>query len=142
MKVVINDCHGGFGLSKEACQRFWDIKGQQVWIEDDIKYKSMGLFTVWLVPPEERIESKEETFHEMNLDDRKEYNEKYSSQTWHYREVGREDPALIQAVEQLGDAANGFAAEIGIIEIPNDVKWHIHEYDGMEHIAEDHRTWS
>jgi len=28
------------------------------------------------------------------------------------------------------------------VEIPDDVKWHIHEYDGLEHVAEDHRTWS
>ena len=55
-KVVINNCFGGFDLSKEACELYWNIKGQLVWIEEDIKFKSMGLFTVWLVPPEERIE--------------------------------------------------------------------------------------
>jgi len=26
--------------------------------------------------------------------------------------------------------------------VPDDVKWHIHEYDGLEHVAEDHRTLS
>ena len=35
-KVVINTCFGGFGLSKEACQRYWDLKGQEVWVEGDI----------------------------------------------------------------------------------------------------------
>jgi len=49
-KVVYNACYGGFGLSKEAVQRYWDIKGQQVWIED-----SEWGFKVWLVPPEERL---------------------------------------------------------------------------------------
>ena len=77
MKVVINSCYGGFGLSKEACQRYWDIKGERVWIEDDTKFKSMGLFTVWLVPPEERIASKEgEDFYSMEMPERKEYNKK------------------------------------------------------------------
>ena len=33
-KVVYNACYGGFGLSKEACQRYWDIRDQQVWIEE------------------------------------------------------------------------------------------------------------
>ena len=141
-KVVINACFGGFGLSKEACQRFWDIKGQQVWIEDDIKFKSMGLFTVWLVPPEERIESKEEEFYQMSMDERKEYNEEYSSQTWHYHEVARDDPDLIQVVEQLGDAANGSYAELRIVDVPDDANWYIEEYDGNEHVAERHRTWS
>ena len=27
-------------------------------------------------------------------------------------------------------------------EIPDDVNWYIAEYDGIEHIAERHRTWS
>ena len=28
-----------------------------------------------------------------------------------------------------------------MIEVPEGVKWHIGEYDGMEWIAEDHRQW-
>ncbi len=28
-----------------------------------------------------------------------------------------------------------------IVEIPDDVDWEVMEYDGMEHIAEKHRTW-
>jgi hypothetical protein len=142
IKVVINNCFGGFGLSKEACQLFWNIKGQQVWIEEDIKFKSIGLFTVWLVPPEERIESKEESFYEMSMDERKDYNETCSLQTWYCREVGRDDPTLIQVVEQLGDAANGSHAELRIVEIPDGVNWYIEEYDGLEHVAERHRTWN
>ena len=141
-KVVINNCFGGFDLSKEACELYWNIKGQLVWIEEDIKFKSMGLFTVWLVPPEERIESKEESFYEMSLDERKDYNEKYSLQTWYAREIGRDDPTLIQVVEQLGAAANGSHAELRIVEIPDGVNWYIEEYDGNEHVAERHRTWS
>ena len=142
MKVLINRCFGGFGLSKEACQRFWDLKAQKVWIEDDTKFKSFGLFTVWLVPPEDRIESKEgEAFYSMSMEDRKEYNQKHSEQTWYYRDVERNDPTLIQVVEQLGDAANGSHAELAIVEIPDDVEWEIDEYDGREHVAEKHRAW-
>ena len=141
-KVVINDCFGGFGLSKTACQRYWDIKGTQVWIEDDTRFASMELFTVWLVPPEERIESKEESFYEMSMDERKDYNEKYSLQTWCAHEIGRDDPTLIRVVEQLGAAANGSHAELRIVEIPDGVNWYIEEYDGNEHVAERHRTWS
>lgn len=142
MKVVINRCFGGYGLSKEACQRYWDIKGQQVWIEHDTKFKSMGLFTVWLVPPEERLESKEgEAFYVMSMDERRAYNEKHSEQTWYYRDVDRSDPILIQVIEELGIAANGSHAELVIVDIPDDVEWHIDEYDGLEHVAENHRSW-
>jgi hypothetical protein len=45
-------------------------------------------------------------------------------------------------VEELGDRADGWASELVVVEVPDNVKWHIEEYDGSEHIAEDHRTWS
>lgn len=53
VRVVFNQCYGGFSLSKEACRRYWEIKGQQIWIEDDKNYPSFGMWTVWLVSPEE-----------------------------------------------------------------------------------------
>jgi hypothetical protein len=58
-----------------------------------------------------------------------------------YWEIDRDDPVLIQIIEQLGDKANDRYATLKVVEIPDDVEWHIHEYDGMEHIAENHRTW-
>jgi len=142
MKVVINRCFGGFGLSKEACQRYWDIKGHQVWIEDDTKFASMGLFTVWLVPPEDRLESKEgEAFYSMSMEERKVYNEKHSEQTWYYRDVDRNDPILVQLVEENSELYSGRCAELAVVEIPDGVAYEIEEYDGREHVAETHRTW-
>jgi len=29
-----------------------------------------------------------------------------------------------------------------IVEVPDDANWYIAEYDGLEHVAERHRTWS
>jgi hypothetical protein len=108
-KVVYNACYGGFGLSKEACQRYWDIKGQQVWIED-----ARWGFDVWLVPPEERLEKA------------------YSKQTWYYDNVDRHDPVLVQVVEELGDKANGMCAELAIGEVYD--SYRIDEYDGYESV--------
>lgn len=54
----------------------------------------------------------------------------------------RTDPLMIEVVEELGSAANGEHAELKVVEIPDDVKWYIHYYDGNEHVAEEHRTWS
>ena len=143
MKVVINECYGGFGLSKEACQRYFDLKGQQVWIEVDKKYPALDMFTVWLVSPEERLEIKEgEAYHKMSRDERIDYNWKYSQQTW-YRDdnLTRNDPILVQVVEEMGDKAWGRYAKLAIVEIPDDVQWIIEENDGMEWVAEKHRTW-
>lgn len=53
----------------------------------------------------------------------------------------RTDPLLIEAIETLGKEANGYSANLAIIEIPNDIDWYIYEYDGMESIHESHRSW-
>jgi len=127
-KVVYNACYGGFGLSKEACQRYWDIKGQQVWIED-----ARWGFDVWLVAPEDRIPVKGgDAFYAMSMDERIAYNQAYSKQTWHYRDVDRHDPVLVQVVEELGDKANGMCAQLAIAEV--DDSYRIDEYDGFESV--------
>lgn len=140
MKVVINRCFGGFGLSHEAVMRYFEIKGITVYPEQGKDY--WKLWTYWTVKPEDRIESKEgEDFYKMPIEDRAAYNKAHSEQTIYERDIERNDPALVQAVEELGDAANGAHAELAVVEIPDDVDYRIEEYDGREHIAEAHRTW-
>lgn len=132
-KVVINTCFGGFGLSKESCQRYWDLKGQQVWIEDEKEYPALGMFTVWLVSPSERVKHKtSHQFSSMSMDERVVYNRKVSEQTWHYRNVERNDPVLVQVVEELGDKANGKYSKLQVVEVNGDYR--IDEYDGYESI--------
>lgn len=58
------------------------------------------------------------------------------------RDVARDDPYLVKVVKELGSRANGDHANLKIVEIPGDVDWEISEYDGMEWVAEKHRTWS
>lgn len=53
----------------------------------------------------------------------------------------RHNPKLVECIEKLGESANGLCADLKIIEIPDDVDYIIEEYDGIEHIAERHRTW-
>ena len=126
-KVVYNACYGGFGLSKEACQRYWDIKGQQVWIEDE----KLGMFTVWLTPPEERP-TKNKNWNSMSTDERIARNRAHSEQTWYNRNVDRHDPVLVQVVEELGDKANGEYAKLRIEEVYG--SYRIDEYDGSERV--------
>jgi hypothetical protein len=60
---------------------------------------------------------------------------------WWYRDILRDDPILVQIVEEMGDNANGGYAELKVVEIPDDADWYIEEYDGSEWVAERHRTW-
>ena len=56
-------------------------------------------------------------------------------------EISRNDPILVQVVEEFGNAANGSYTELKVVEIPDGVEWVVEEYDGQEWIAEKHRTW-
>ena len=126
-KVVYNACYGGFGLSKEACQRYWDIKGQSIWFEDG---QFNGYFTVWFVSPEERPEQKE--WSSMTMDERDNFNHQYYQHTWRENNVDRHDPVLVQVVEELGDKANGKHAQLMIDEVYG--PYRIDEYDGNESV--------
>lgn len=93
-KIVINTCHGGFGISDEAMQLYKILVG---------------------IPPAAEL----------------------------YRwELDRDNPQLVQIVEQLGTRANTRYSTLKVVEIPDGVEWTIEEYDGCEWVAEDHRTWS
>jgi len=91
MKIAINNCFGGFGLSELAIQRIKEMSKSK---------------------------------HELEFE--------------HYRD----NPLLIKVIEELGEKANGTYAELKIVEIPDGINWVITEYDGMEHVAENHQTWS
>ena len=141
MKVVINNCFGGFGLSHEAMLRYFEIKGIAVypekwedWLED---------WTYWTTKPENRLESKEgKEFDKMSMKDRQAYNQQWAEQTVYERDIARNDPALVQVVEELGSNANGKFSELKVVDVPDDVMWYISEHDGCETVGEKHRTWS
>lgn len=44
---------------------------------------------------------------------------------------------MLEDNKNIGDCAS----ELKVVEIPDDVKYIICDYDGKEHIAEQHRTW-
>ena len=57
-------------------------------------------------------------------------------------DIERNDPILVEVVEALtSEKASSRFASLKVVEIPDGVEWELKEYDGMEHIAEVHRTW-
>jgi hypothetical protein len=55
--------------------------------------------------------------------------------------IPRDDENLVRVVEELGEAADGHAASLRIVTIPENVKWVITNTDGGEQVSEAHRTW-
>ena len=60
---------------------------------------------------------------------------------WHDRNVDRDDPVLVRVVKELGKASWGDHAKLKIVRVPADVDWQIEDYDGLEWVSEQHRTW-
>lgn len=69
------------------------------------------------------------------------YEELGGKATSDYR-IGRNESALVQTVEELGEEASGRFAELKVVEIPDGVDWVVEEYDGSEWVSERHETWS
>lgn len=64
------------------------------------------------------------------------------SDEFDYWQIPRDDSDLVAIVEKLGREADGQYASLKVVEIPEGVDWMIQDYDGVEWIAEKHRTWS
>ena len=138
--IVINDCHGGFGLSAMAIERYHNIMNRPVWIETNRMCSLVK--TVWLVPLDQRVELPgPKEWQTMTDQEKLNYNDRYNNQVWSDRDLVRDDPVLIQVVRELGTKANAPVAKLKIVEIPASVEWQIEEYDGKEWVAERHRTW-
>ena len=139
MKIVINGCHGGFGLSHEATLAYLNKCGIQFWAEPN--EHSLVAHNYYLVPPEERIEGNPVDWYSMTLEQRRAHNKAYSETVFYSRDIARNDANLVSVVLELGEAANGSHARLKIVEIPDDVEWQIENYNGLEWVAEKHRTW-
>lgn len=114
MKVVINDCYGGFGEITPKASLWLRLRGWKAswWVESADDEANPGA-ELWL-----------------------------DGGWWSVdRDISRSNPLLVEMVETLGKKADGPHARMKVVEIPDDVEWQVEEYDGLEWIAEKHRTW-
>jgi len=125
MKVVINTCYGGFGLSQAALQWLIDNKG---WTVEDIN-------------TEEEWENTKADIVNLKTKEREWLGPLTTNRTDDYADSFRIDADVVAVVEALGKTADGKHAELKVVEIPDGIEWDIKEYDGIEWIAEKHRTW-
>ena len=139
MKIVINSCFGGFGLSDEAQSLYAKKQGFKLYRYEQTAYKHEGGKNEYTKIKDGEAGMFSSTFKN-DCGDTCE-NPYEVGDNWYDRDIERTDPVLIEVVDELGDKANGSCAKLEIIEIPDDADWEISEYDGNEHVAEKHRTW-
>jgi hypothetical protein len=112
--IVINTQHGGFGLSRDA---------QIAWLE-----RSGIAYTT--VERDDRHSNQRWGPHIL-----------VNGTHWYDRNIARDDAVLVGLVQELGKDSWSDHARLKIVRVPADVAWQIEEYDGLEWVAEQHRTW-
>ena len=145
MKIVLNGCYGGFGLSYEAMALYLHAKNREAFFYKDIsayddytkvhKYQRVTL--------QEIRESKTSNFIYCTTEDQGEYLFKFPEDVINFNDIDRTDPTLISVVETMGsEAASGRFASLYIEEIPDGTQYKIDNYDGIEDlITKDDDDW-
>ena len=130
MKIVINDDYGGFGLSPKGKQRYLELKGQKAYFYQRTSYE---LYNTTF----ERIDDIDDItdiFFYCTTRDQGKLISDYPENIFYSGSIKRNDPILVQVVEELGDEASGECATLKIVEIENGRWFKIDEYDGWESI--------
>lgn len=123
MKVVINTSFGGFRVSKSMLKQL---------CEQDCSHVQTDSFRNYY-GEEESVPHFD--YEDMILDHERRVV------TWEeHSQLERSCPVLVKIVEEM-DTQTRELLFLRVVEIPDDVNWYIENYDGLEHVAEVHRTW-
>lgn len=142
-EIVINKCWGGFGLSMKAVKRYAELKGFKIYF-----YKRTN-FDLGGKEEYERVDEENEKkikglniFYYYTKDFGKKTNKLDDKYFFSVYNLKRDDEILVRVVKELGKEVNGEHSELKIVTIPSHIKWNISDYDGMESVEEEHRSWS
>ena len=136
-KVILNKCYGGFSLSDLAYKRYAKKSGiklfkYEMYINADtvscefrkVKNSDSLLFSYYVTK-----------------DLGKTTNELPKDYCFTLGRENREDPVLIEVIEELGEKANTKFSDLKIVEIPDDLDYVIDDYDGIETLHEKVQVW-
>lgn len=142
MKIVINKCYGGFGVSPLGLKMYAELKGKKAYFYTQTKYS-------FIDKVDEYSKIKTPSRDSMGIYcSTKDYGKSFSqfpkdsdkTFIWEHN-LKRTDKSLVKVVETLGVKANGWAANLRVIDILDGISYEIDDYDGIESIHEEHRSW-
>jgi hypothetical protein len=132
LKIVINNCYGGFNLSYKGLKRYYELKypGETLYCYRE-DYET-GIY--------HKVETNEDSWCSiLNHDFGESFkvdnsnSELFNNSYVSAYDIKRTDPALVQTVEELGHEADGPFSELVVKTIDSD-RYRVCEYDGMEWI--------
>lgn len=136
-KVILNKCFGGFDVSKEAYMLYAKKKGLTLYL-----YESEFINRKFIY---KKVNDDNSTFRHYFIKDMGDNveisNEDYEKYCLYLKDEHREDPILIEVVEELGEKASGRFGNLKVVEIPDDLEYVIDEYDGIETLHQKVEEW-
>ena len=136
-KVILNKCFGGFDVSKEAYMLYAKKKGLTLHL-----YESKLINKNFIYKKVDNDSSLFRHYFTKDMGNNVEIsNEEYEKYCLYLNDGHREDPVLIQVVEELGEKASGRFGDLKVVEIPDDLEYVIDEYDGIETLHEKVQEW-
>jgi len=142
MKIVVNKCYGGWGVSVEALKALYLMKSNAVKSTTIKEYYGRNSTKKWEKDKAEYLPIGDGIWaHKMdfNIWDEKTPNVLYDINN--RSDEARTNNDLIELIENGKINVNGNYADLRVVEIPDNVEWEIDEYDGIESIHEKHRSW-
>ena len=135
MKVILNKCYGGFSLSHEAYMLYAKKKGITLY-PYAIDYATD---TYYLTNNPEN----EYTVHYFtkNYGDTISFKDAKDEYFLWLNYSYREDPILVEVVEELRSKANGRFADLKVVDIPDNMDYVIDNYDGIETLHPKVQEW-
>ena len=139
MKIVINKCYGGFGLSAKAEDLYAEKSQFKLYRYKQTKYKHSDGEALY----ERALSGDTSMFTHCYT---KDHGDSFSETTkddgfWSTYDMKRTDPILVEVVETLGAEADGDCAKLKVVDIPDSISYEISDYDGIESIEETHKSW-
>ena len=135
-KVILNKCYGGFNVSKEGYMLYAKKKGITLY---QYKQNFDNRKFIYTKTNEDNIFN---NYFIKDMGDNIEItNEDYEKYSLYLDDEHREDPVLIEVVEELGEKASGRFGDLRVVEIPDDLDYVIDEYDGIETLHQKVETW-
>lgn len=134
MKIILNKCYGGFDVSEEAYKLYAEKKGLTLYCYY-YDYKNNRMV--------KNVKAGSSFFKYYFTKDfgYSVEDKKIDWSTHLYLDSGhRDDPILIEVVEELGKKASGSYGNLVIVEIPDGMNYVINNYDGVETLHENVRV--
>lgn len=129
MKVVINKCYGGFGLS-DAAQLEIHKRG----CDHSKLLAPSAYFGANHELEMARIAAGHRLFETPVVDGK-------ILDDCHRDNDARKCPVLAAVVSEMGEKANGNYSDLKVVEIPDGVEFVVSDYDGHEAIHQKHEVW-